>query len=72
MLIVFGSFYLMKPSAEQIKKEQLAQHQDSIKRHQIKDAEVAAVKKAARLWRFTVKHTSASATGTVLSLTMPT
>jgi len=47
MLIVFGSFYLMKPSAEQIKKEQLAQHQDSIKRHQIKDAEVAAVKKAA-------------------------
>ncbi|WP_158995770.1 membrane protein insertase YidC [Mucilaginibacter sp. L196] len=47
MLIVFGSFYLMKPSAEQIKKEQLAQHQDSIKRHQIKEAEVAAVKKAA-------------------------
>ena len=47
MLIVFGSFYLMKPSAEQIKKEQLAQHQDSITRHQIKDAEVAAVKKAA-------------------------
>jgi len=47
MLIVFGSFYLMKPSAEQIKKEQIAQHQDSIKRHQIKDAEVAVVKKAA-------------------------
>jgi YidC/Oxa1 family membrane protein insertase len=47
MLIVFGSFYLMKPSAEQIKKEQIAQHQDSIKRHQIKEAEVTAVKKAA-------------------------
>jgi YidC/Oxa1 family membrane protein insertase len=42
MLIIFGSFYLMKPSAEQIKKEQIAQHQDSIKRHQIKAAEVAA------------------------------
>ncbi|MFI5158026.1 MAG: membrane protein insertase YidC [Sphingobacteriales bacterium] len=42
MLIVFGSFYLMKPSAEQIKKEQIAQHQDSIKRHQVKDAQVAA------------------------------
>lgn len=45
MLIFFGSFYLMKPSKEQIKKEQIAQHQDSIKRHQIKDAEAAAAKK---------------------------
>jgi YidC/Oxa1 family membrane protein insertase len=47
MLIIFGSFYLMKPSAAEIKKEQARQHQDSITRHQIKGAEAAAaVKKA--------------------------
>jgi len=46
MLIIFGSFYLMKPSAAEIKKEQVRQHQDSINRHQVKGAEVAAVKKA--------------------------
>ena len=47
MLIIFGSFYLMKPNAAEIKKEQIAQHQDSIKRHQIKGAEPAIAKKAA-------------------------
>ena len=37
MLIMFGSFYLMKPSPEQLKKEQQQQqHADSIKRKQIK------------------------------------
>ena len=32
MLIIFGSFYLMKPSKEEIKKEQIKQHIDSLKR----------------------------------------
>jgi YidC/Oxa1 family membrane protein insertase len=41
MVILFGSFYLMKPSAEQIKKEQQAAHADSVKRALIKGAKTA-------------------------------
>jgi len=44
MLIMFGSFYLMKPSAAQLKKEQQQQHADSIKKGYIKGP-VSAVKK---------------------------
>src|SRR3569833_1907099 len=33
MLIIFGSFYFFKPSAQQIAKEKQAQHADSIKKH---------------------------------------
>ena len=36
MLIVFGSFYLMKPSKQEIAKEQQRQHADSIKKKLIK------------------------------------
>ena len=32
MLIIFGSFYLMKPSKEEIKKEQVRNHIDSLKK----------------------------------------
>jgi YidC/Oxa1 family membrane protein insertase len=36
MLIIFGSFWLLKPSKEQIAKERQVQHADSIKRKLIK------------------------------------
>jgi YidC/Oxa1 family membrane protein insertase len=44
MLIIFGSFYLIKPSKEDMRKAAIAAHQDSIKRHLIKGAEPAVVK----------------------------
>jgi len=46
LLIMVGSFYLMKPSAAEIKKEQLVQHQDSIKKHLIKGAAPVVAKTA--------------------------
>src|ERR1700761_4154004 len=36
MIIVFGSFYLMKPSKQELAKQSERLHADSIKRHQIK------------------------------------
>ena len=44
MLIIFGSFYLMKPSKEEIKKEQIKQHIDSLKREGKINAQAAVVK----------------------------
>ena len=44
MLIIFGSFYLMKPSKEEIKKEQVKQHIDSLKREGKINAQAAVVK----------------------------
>ena len=41
MLIIFGSFYLMKPSAQQIKQEQEKQHADSLKKFNKSPAVVA-------------------------------
>ncbi|MCJ8210889.1 membrane protein insertase YidC [Mucilaginibacter sp. RS28] len=35
MLIMVGSFFLLKPSAEEVKKEQLRQHNDSLRRASI-------------------------------------
>ncbi|RKR83896.1 YidC/Oxa1 family membrane protein insertase [Mucilaginibacter gracilis] len=40
MLILFGSFYLMKPSEAELKKAQIAAHADSLKRAGIKTAAV--------------------------------
>jgi len=42
MLILAGSFYLLKPSDSEIKKEKLLQHQDSLKRAGIKTPSITA------------------------------
>ncbi len=42
MLILVGSFYLLKPSDIEIKKEKLLQHQDSLKRAGIKTPGITA------------------------------
>lgn len=42
LVILVGSFFLMKPSADEIKKEQQKQHQDSLKRAGVKPAPAAA------------------------------
>ncbi|MEO6523688.1 MAG: membrane protein insertase YidC [Mucilaginibacter sp.] len=44
MLILFGSFYLMKPSEADLKKAQIAAHADSLKKAGIKTAVVTAPK----------------------------
>jgi YidC/Oxa1 family membrane protein insertase len=44
LVILVGSFFLMKPSADEIKKEQQKQHMDSLKRAGIKPAAPAAAK----------------------------
>ena len=44
MLIVFGSFYLMKPSKEEIKKEQIRNHIDSLKKAGKLAPQAAAIK----------------------------
>jgi len=61
ILIIAGAFYFMRPSADEIKKEKLLQHQDSLKRAG-DNAKAAALK--------TVKADTIKPTGKVDSATL--